>query len=369
MKVFQILNKYNQYIPFFENKYDVDAMSYEAHRRTLIKDRFYGLHLLQPILNLEEGSFYTLWNYEKLQLKWAREKGWKETDLKKILFAQLEEYQPDVFYNCAPSSFSPEEMARNIPPSAIKVCWSASPYDQEEVFKSYASRLTNVPADIKPKAVCGYRNDYFTPAYDSAMERYGKNEDRPIDLFFYGQYEDNAFKTRNKFIDDLLEFKLSEPERNIKICLQYRLRKEPVVNIPYIRRFWQKTVYPSERVLANVDPPTYGLSLYEVLSKSKIVFNAGVDYSGKYKVNMRNFEVLGCGAHMISDRGIYPEGFKMDEHFSTYGSTEECLEKIKSLLEDESLRRRIAQAGNAFITKNYTKEQQWQQFQNIIADL
>lgn len=369
MKVFQILNKYNQYIPFFEEKYDVDALSYEAHRQTLINDRFYGLHLLKPILDLEEGSFYTLWNYEKLQLKWAAEKGWKETDLKKILFAQLEEYQPDVFYNCAPSSFSSEEITQKTPSGALKVCWSASPYDQEHLFKSYASRLTNVPLDIKPKAVCGYRNDYFTPAYDAAMAQYGSNKDRPIDLFFYGQYADDAFKKRNKFVDRLLEFKLNEPTLNIKVCLQYRIRKEPVVNIPYIRRYWQKIVYPSEQVRLNVDRPTYGLSLYEVLSKSKIVFNAGVDYSGEYKVNMRNFEVLGCGAHMISDRGIYPEGFNMEEHFSTYSSIEECLEKIQFLLKEDDVRTHIAQKGHDFIKNQYTKAQQWQQFQRIIAEL
>lgn len=369
MKVFQNLPKYDPYLPFFERKYKVDEMSFEEHRRTLINDRFYALHLLKPVLDFDEGSFYTMWSYEKLQLKWAKEKGWNETDLKKIVFAQIEEYQPDVFYNGAIKFFNHEELEANIDPKIIRICWSASPYDQEELFKSYKSRLTNLPLSIRPASECGYRNDLFTPAHDPVMDQLATNEDRPIDLFFYGQYADDAFKNRNAHLDRLLEFKLAEKDLNIEFCLQYRIRKEPVVNIPYVRRFWQKKVFPSDFVIENAAMPTYGLDLYKKLSQSKIVFNAGVDFTKNHKVNMRNFEVLGCGAHMISDQGIYPDGFEMDKHFSTYQNIDECLEKVKALLKNDELRMSIAKAGNSFVKQGYTKENQWNMFQNIVASL
>ncbi len=82
MKVFQAMHKYIPYIPYFEKKYDVGSMSFEEHRKTLIEDRFYALHFLQPCLEMKGKGFYTMWDYEALQHKWAREKGWQEMDLK-----------------------------------------------------------------------------------------------------------------------------------------------------------------------------------------------------------------------------------------------------------------------------------------------
>ena len=49
MKVFQTLHAYPPYVSFFEQKNEVDDLSYEAHRKLLIEDRFYALHVLVEI--------------------------------------------------------------------------------------------------------------------------------------------------------------------------------------------------------------------------------------------------------------------------------------------------------------------------------
>lgn len=368
MKVFQALHKYAPYIPFFEQKYMVDALSFEEHRQLLIKDRFYGLHLLHPVLAGTAEGFYTLWDYEKLQYKWAEEKGWQERDLKKILYAQIEDYQPDVFYNMSPTFFSPEELKQSIDAKITKICWSASPFYDNDQFKAYKTRLTNFPGDIRPKSEVGFRSDLFQPAYDELMADYAANEKRPIDLFFYGQYAKAIFKRRNSQIDRLLELKASS-DLNIEILLQYRVEKQPVVNIPYIRRYWQKIVHPDEQVRNLAGPPVFGLEVYKKISQSKIVFNAGVDFTKEHKVNMRNFEVLGCGAHMLSDEGIYPKGFVAGEHFTTYKNMDDCIQKIHQLLEQTEHRKEIAKAGHQMLLNEYTKVQQWEHFQQIIASL
>ncbi|WP_052597854.1 glycosyltransferase [Aureispira sp. CCB-QB1] len=368
MKVFQALHKYAPYIPYFEQKYDTSQMSFKEHLQTLIADRFYTLHILKPALDFSEEVFYTLWDYEALQLKWARENGWNETNLKKILYAQIETYQPDVFYNMSPTFFNKEELDNNLAPSILRICWSASPFFDNELFKLYKTRLTNVPLDVQPISKVGFRSDLFQPAYDPLMDSYAKNTERPIDLFFYGQYARSIFKTRNKQLDRLLEFK-QQSDLNIEILLQYRVEKEPVVNIPYIRRFWQKITHPSEMVRQLSGAPIFGLDIYKKISQSKIVFNAGVDFSKEYKVNMRNFEVLGCGAHMLSDIGIYPDGFEMGTHFSTYTDIEDCIQKVEALLKDDAKRLSIAKAGNEMVQTQYTKEKQWQKFQDIVESI
>jgi hypothetical protein len=367
MKVFQVLHIYPPYIPHFEKKYDVTSLSFEEHRKLLIQDRFYALHILEPCLNKEGGSFYTLWDYENLQLKWAKEKGLQETDLKKILLAQIEEIRPDIFYTFSPNRFTKTEV-NSLPTSLIKLCWSCAPGINDEVFKNYKTRLTNFPLDIKSKKEVGFRNDYFEPAYDPKMDNFSKNTERPIDLFFYGQYYEGSFKNRNEHLRKLIQFKQNS-NLTIQFALQYTEKKEPVVNIPYIRRYLKKTVYPEKLIRSLSIPPLYGLDLYEKIAKSKIVFNAGVDFTKNYKVNMRNFEALGCGAHLISDEGIYSAGFEANKNFTTYHAIEEAIEKIKDLLENETQRIDMARRGHEMIKTTFSKETQWINFQKIIETL
>lgn len=369
MRIFQTLHAYPPYIPFFEKKYKVDDLSYEEHRKLLIEDRFYALHILKPCLDMTSEGFYTIWDYEKLQHKWAREKGWDETNLEKILLAQIEDFNPDVFYTFSSDNFSAEMLDKGLKDSIIRVCWAAAPGRNTEAFKNYSTRLTNYPGDLLSKDKVGFRNDLFQPAHDPVMSKYADNKDRPIDLFFYGQYVPIGFERRNRQLEQLLEFKLNNPQFNIQLCLQYKMKEHIYVNIPFIRRFLRKVEFPPGIVWRNSEAPIYGRSIYEKLGSSKIIFNAGVDFSENYKVNMRNFEALGCGAHMISDVGVYPENFEMNKHFSTYNNMEECFIKIKELLSNDTLRQSVAEEGHQMIKEKYSKEKQWQAFQKIVESL
>lgn len=367
MKVFQILHIYPPYIPYFEKKYDVKNMSYNEHRKTLIKDRFYASHVLKPCLEESGTGFYTLWDYKDLQLKWAKERGMEETDLVKIVLAQISEEKPDVFYTFSPNRIKKKELDL-MSKSIIKICWSAAPGISNEVFTPYQTRLTNLPTEVLSEKETGFRSDFFQPAHDPVMNSYAKNEERPIDLFFYGQYWENAFKNRNKSLRRLLEFK-QKSNLNIEISLQYKIKRQPLINLPFIRRFMHRIISPEIQIRNLAIPPVYGRNLYKKISRSKLVFNAGVDFSGEYKVNMRNFEVLGCGAHLLTDDGIYPDGFEKGVNFSSYKNMDECILKIESLIQDKTKRLEIAKSGHQMITKQYSKEDQWNDFKKIIESL
>lgn len=368
MKVFQAIHKYNPYIPHFESRYDVSSMSFDEHLKALINDRFYASHILKPMLDFSKDAFYTIWDYDVLQLKWAKEKGWNETDLKKILYAQIEDFKPDVFYTTASDDYGAKELDTNIDDKIIRICWSAAPGRNEENYKPYHARLTNFPLDIRPYDEVGYRNFLFQPAHDPVMDSFAQNEDRPIDVFFYGQYERLAFKRRNKQLDELLKFK-EKSNLNIEILLQYREEKTPVVKLPYLRWRWKKITHPPLIVRELSDKPTYGLELYKKISQSKIVFNAGVDFSKQFKVNMRNFEVLGCGAHLLSDEGIYPQNFEIGKHFSTYTDMTDFVKKVNTLLKEDERRVEIANSGHQMVKQSFSKEEQWHHFKKIVSEL
>jgi hypothetical protein len=373
MKVFQTIHSYRPYLDQFERKYRIDkeATNYEQLKANLLKDRFYAAHLLNPVLNSSSEGFYSMWDYPLLQHKWAEEKGWNETDLKKIIFAQIEDFKPDVFYNCSPIRFEPDEIKKNIPKEIAKVCWYASPETKQIDFSVYKSRLTNLPSDIKDFTEVGYRNDLFQPAHDSVMDQYVNGDSRPIDIFFYGQFIESYFKNRNRYIERLIDLK-SKCSFNIEVALQYKFEYKQMLPIwapGRIRRHFYKRVSPAKNIVQGSIAPLYGLDLYSKIASSKIVFNAGVDFSGEYKVNMRNFESLGLGAHLISDEGIYPNKFSSGENFTSYKNFDDFVEKATYLLNHEEERKAIAVAGHQMVKKDYSKENQWKRFKEIVAEL
>ncbi|ARN76522.1 hypothetical protein BST97_00060 [Nonlabens spongiae] len=372
MKVLQAIHSYKPYLPYFEDKYKVnqEEITFDELKSLLLKDRFYASHLLDPVLNDTESGFYTMWDYPLFQEKWAESKGWKETDAKKILFAQIEEFQPDVFYNFSPARFESSEINAGVPDQVLKICWSAAPGILNEVFSLYKTRLTNLPSDIQPLAEAGFRSDLFQPAHDPMMDQIKKQTKKEIDVFFYGQYAPAHFKVRNKIIDRLIDYKL-QSKFKIELALLYtsRYKDRYLLSRPYrLRKLFhsRKLIHPSSKVVENSASQVYGLDLYKKIASSRIVFNAAVDFSGNYKVNMRNFESLGLGAHLISDDGIYPEHFEKEKHFSVYKSFDHFVEIAEYMLKNESKSREIAAAGNNMITKKYSKEKQWLQFQKIV---
>jgi len=376
MKVLQAIHSYKPYIPYFEDKYYVnkEEITFDVLKKLLLKDRFYASHLLNPVLNDSENGFYTMWDYPLFQEKWAESKGWNEKDLKKILFAQIEEFQPDVFYNFSPARFEPAEIKEGIADSIIKICWSAAPGINDEVFDIYKTRLTNLPSDIHSENKSGFRSDLFQPAHDPVMDQIKKEtKKKEIDVFFYGQYAPAHFKVRNKIIDQLIDYKIKSKFK-IELALSYtsKYKDDYLISRPYrLRKLFRtkKLTHPSKKVIKNGVSQLYGLDLYEKIASSRIVFNAAVDFSGEYKVNMRNFESLGLGAHLISDDGIYPEGFVKGTHLSVYSSFSDFVKTTEYMLNNKLESQKIVNEGNRMIRTKFSKEKQWERFQEIVASV
>jgi len=379
MRVFQILHKYKLYIDYFESRYDVEELQFKEHLKILIEDRFYGCHILKPCINMDKDSFYTMWNYENLQLKWAKENGLNTENMYEILFAQIEEFQPDVFYNMSPIFFKKSDLEKNISKSILKIAWFASPEMNNIEFDAYKTRLTNYPPDVtNSNAKKGFRSDLFNPSFDEKFDEFNiPNEKRSNTLLFYGQYLKSGFDFRNDDIDKLLEYKINT-KSNISIHLQYS--ETSVVRNKTIGKVFRKlklntnssifyVKHPKKLVTKNSDAPLFGLDLHSALTNAKMVFNFPVDFTGKYNVNMRNFEALSAGCHLITKRGIYPEGFIENVHYSGFDNFNDFIKVLKYYEMHPELSREIAKKGNAMIRDLYSKENQWEKFKKIVSEV
>ncbi|MFN4285590.1 MAG: glycosyltransferase [Lacibacter sp.] len=371
MKVFQSAHTFTAFNDYLERKYHISSggYSFAQLQQLLIDEGFNAVHQLLPVLQpSQKQGFFTLWNYAPMQLQWAKEKGWAETDLKKILFAQLEEFGADVFYNLSPIQFEAAEIKR-LPQQRVKIAWFASPEKNNIDFSVYHTRFTNLPSDVDPEAKRGFRSHFFQLSDAPVFHQYTNNENRPIDVLFFGQYLESQFDKRNGYIDELI--RLQEKHGfNLVLALManYKYKYLLPFKLPLaLHQKFKVLQFPPRKVAAHAAPPLFGAEMLRHIGEAKIVFNCHVDMAGNYRVNMRIFEALGCGAHMLSDAGIYPEGLKAGRHFSEYKNVAELEEKILYLLQHPQERQQVAEAGTAVLRTYYSKEQQWQQFQHIVA--
>jgi spore maturation protein CgeB len=115
--------------------------------------------------------------------------------------------------------------------------------------------------------------------------------------------------------------------------------------------------------------PVFGRELYQALSRARVVLNGAIDMAGEDRGNMRCWEAMGCGAAMVSDRGRYPLGMVEGQSMLTYRQAPEAVQQIEALLDDPARLSALARAGNKMIRSRYSKAQQWQDFQKLVASL
>ena len=129
MRVYQAIHKYAPHIPLFEKRIGIDDrtdITFVELQKLIIKDGFASSYILQPaIQGKTDEVFFTIWDYERLQYLWADEHGMQSRDLSVIKKAQIDWFQPDVFYNhsafCDNGFIEKFELDEKI----IKVCWFA----------------------------------------------------------------------------------------------------------------------------------------------------------------------------------------------------------------------------------------------------
>ena len=109
-----------------------------------------------------------------------------------------------------------------------------------------------------------------------------------------------------------------------------------------------REIYPS-RIFNGFIPNYFGL-----LASAKVIFNAHRDEPADYS-NIRIFEATGVGSCLITDKpDKVKQYFVPDEEILTYASVEECAEKVCYVLDNEKVRREIANKGRLRTMKEYT---------------
>ena len=377
---------------FYARRSALKNESYAVQHAALIKDCFGSSDFWTNALN--QFGYVTcdiIANPEFLQKAWADEKDFKfdkENQLFEIAAAQIKTFNPDVLLIADYATFT-AEFVRNIKRecSSIRLVlgWCGAPYSDLSVFREWDIALSCVPemvAEFRREGIESFHvNHAFAPRILDEIDL----ESAPdIDFAFIGSVlKQSSFHIeRERLLIYLIEntnlqiwsdvkcksdgernklsFRgaarslIAAPERFIKKLASIRQNSPPETEI-------------DERLVSGAHAPVFGLEMFQKLRSSRVVFNQHIDISPVSASNMRLFETTGVGACLMTDwKQNLSELFAPDEEVLTYRTAEECAEKVQYILEHETERRQIAEAGQRRTLREHNFENRAARIDEII---
>jgi Glycosyl transferases group 1 len=332
---------------------------FNEKRQAFFDDCYGAAHTLLPALRGDPALFFTNADDDDLQLAWAREQGMSgRASLPEILLAQIEHHQTEVFYNLHPMMFGDSFLAR-LPGHVRKtIAWRAAPSHGGQFLK-HDLIVNNFPSLLEGFRNEGAKTALFSPAHDPAMDRYAANTERTTDIAFVGTYS-QYHKRRREILSAVAGLENAKVALYLGVSRLTQLAETPAGWAGPLRKHRRPT---DIRQVAR--SPVFGRRLLDALGNAKIVLNGAIDMAGEERGNLRIWEALGCGCAMLTDEGLYPDAMKPGRDFVTFTNSINLRDKVHELLSDDERRTKIARSGYEMIRTTYSKESQWDDFQNI----
>lgn len=366
MRVYQAIHCYPKHLELFERTHRLDQrrdLTFTELHRLLIDDGYAAAYMLEPAIHYRTDEvFFTVWDYPRLQHLWADEHGVASRDLSEIKRAQIEWYQPDVFYDF--SAWMDRDFLERMPidPRILTIAWNGLIYPQTKKFQLHDARLTLHRPYVKQWNDAGLPAGELQPAIAPPSSQHFDST-RPIDFLFYGQWGGEFFGNRSRLAAQLIE-QARKQSLNACVALTYRIRRWP--KIPY-RVLWRLGIPfdPPRMVRRWAHPPLYGQELAAAIAQSKYVINAFTNNNTHFKSNMRLTETLSGGATLVSESGIYPDGFEPGRNFIAYDNPDHLFSMLRDLADRYSEIKAQLAPGVAELNTMYSKERQWTRFQQL----
>lgn len=359
MRVFQNIHLYPQHVAVIDQVAGREA-THAARVGALINEGMNGTHLLAPVVERSADAFLTSTADLAMQRAWATEHGMRDgLGPHDILLAQLEEFKPDVFYTQSAGAFPQHILDKLKSVAPVNIAWQAS-QDPNQRLSAFDRVVCNFPSYFDRLRAYGAMPAWFAPSYDPAMDDC-MAEERDIDILFIGSWSRHHL-ARAKMLETIAKLRF---RYNVQIAVSIdkaaRIAATPLGLIPPLNRYR----VPGD-VLACAIEPQFGKNMYRQLGRAKLVVNSAIDISGQDRGNIRCFEVLGCGAALVTDAGNYPPGMVAGETMITYDTVEELPAVIDKALENYPSTVAIAQSGAEMIRERYSKRKMWHNFKNIV---
>lgn len=387
--------------PFFKAHPEYKYLSYEQLFDLYMKKCCgWNTHYSTGLGSLGNEAWDICVNFEFLQKLWAKENGVKYTGrdwLKEILAAQLNLLRPDVLLlddlYVLDAGF--RQYLRENSPKPIKILgWRAAPTEDYSVFNDIDLMLTCTPLFARRMQEQGANVELLMHAFEpTVLDLLGPYPKRDIDFSFIGSVvlRNGFHRERFTLVKKLMERTNLElwgsfgetipPSLKKRLAIKFGSGIDKAFRMVGLQDKAMATSFASNKpgpittemmrtFHDRIHEPVFALEYFRVLSRSKLTLNKHIDCAEEYAGNIRLFEGTGLGACLVTDWKVnLREMFEPDVEVVTYKTVEECVEKVRYLLDHESESRNIGMAGQRRTLRDHTFQNRAEQLNEIIRNL
>ncbi|MDT5262023.1 MAG: spore maturation protein CgeB [Acidobacteriota bacterium] len=355
----------------------------------------------------------TVANAEPLQKSWAREHELSDVGrgglsdagsdwLFEITLAQVKAFRPEVVIVADYSTFTADflrQMKRVCPSVRLVLGWCGAPYGDPSVFREWDIVLSCVPEMVEHFNAEGHRSFHLDHAFEPrVLERLGDASPPNIDFSFIGSVlKQNQFHLeRERILLRLVEqtdiaiwsdIERASPRQRRALLMRrlaydayaaaraFGVPQSLLAATPLLGRAarWESrpslSQYVDERIARRARAPLFGLEMFRQLRASRVTLNTHIDISPASASNMRLFEATGVGACLVTDwKPNLSKLFEPDAEVLTYRTPDECVEKVRYILDHEGERRAVAAAGQRRTLRQHTFARRAERIDEIVGE-
>ncbi len=379
---------------FLNENGDYASLSYsELYERFAASHYGWANYYAKALNNLGVEAEDVFVNIEPLQKAWAKEHGVeysRDNWQRDIILAQVKSFRPDVIYLQDLYYFDAnfrKQLRETGGKRLLMLGWQAAPTQDYSLFRDLDTVLTCAPHFAEFLNQAGAKGLLFLHAFEPSILSAIRPAPRNLDFTFIGSFvlQDGFHQERWDMVQTLMQSTPlqvwgnvyvdrapSKSSRLLSKAAAVANRLPAAGTLKKLRNGVARN--PAESSVADdlappgrFHKPVFGLPYYEILAGSKLTFNSHVDCAEQYAGNMRLFEATGTGACLVTDRkDNLAEMFEPDVEVVTYGSVEECAEKVRYLLEHDTEREAIAAAGQRRVLRDHTFEKRAKSLDELI---
>jgi spore maturation protein CgeB len=383
---------------FYKKNPDYRFLQYKSQYEHIVDETSEPVGSYTKVFNrhgIEAACIIT--NAAWLQKKWQIENGVHSTSNDLLVLEQVKKYRPDVLWIDSPDYFEKKwvDMVRQFVPDIKLIIGShCAPYglamlenlrnldfiltctpgmrDEFEknglkAFLVYHAFDSDILDKLKDKADSSPENDFIFSGslfkgggfHNKRIELLESILKKNIDLKIYGNLEAGYKTTAKQLIYYILRvvdfFKIGKLLRKVPLILKHEAYGENLIS------------NYSVKLKKAMHSPVFGIEMFQLLKKSKIILNIHGDVAGDYAGNVRLFEATGVGSCLLTDyKKNLSELFDVEKEIVVFNGNEDCINKIEWLLANDEAREKIASAGQQKTLLVHSIEERCKSIINII---
>ncbi len=395
----RITSNYPQYINSFYLRHpEAHLGSYAEQHVQLTQDSIETASIYVKNLNkIGVEAHELISNATVLQEAWKKENNLPANlSNKDLIINQIKHYQPEVVwvddFTIVDKAWK-AKLLKEVPSVKLFVGHHCAPSNEQliEKLKLFDIMFTCIPCLKKDFEALGIKSYLLYHGFESPiLDSVKINNKQPESEFLFAGslYSGAGFhQDRIDQIEAMLKAGIKmnlycnlEPFKKIFVKKTFyhlistlnKLRLKGIIQaIPFLRSnkaFGEKRInFYSKNLKESSKAPVFGFEMYQLLSNSKICFNKHIEAAGECAGNIRLFEATGLGTCLVTDwKDNITQLFEPGKEIVTYKTEEECIEKVKWLIENPEERKRIAKAGQERTLKDHTFEKRIKVLNEII---